>query len=309
MKKENTILLVANLSLQGDKKLREIFNVITLSQLEKNYKDINGLVTTGGIKVDNKLIKKLPNLKVIATRGVGFDHIDLKAAQKNGIVVSNTPDVLTDCVADFAFGLLISLSRQIPLANTFIRDGKWINEKFFMTTKVSGKRLGIVGFGRIGQAIAKRANAFNMQIRYNSRSEKTSFEAKFEPSIIDLAKWADYLVLCAPSSKSTNNIINFEVLEALGSNGFLINIARGSLVDEDALIKAIKEDKIAGAALDVFKDEPYVPKELLESNKVLLSPHIASRTEETFFDMEELLIKNLEKYFTTGTLLTPVNEG
>lgn len=309
MGKANTILQISNLTENGNKRLQELFNVVTLKDLE-SYKDqITGLVTTGGIEVDAKLIHTLPYLKVIGTRGVGFDHIDLYTTSKNGIVVANTPDVLTDCVADLAFGALISISRQIVQADAFVRNGKWLNDKFSFTTKVSGKRLGIVGFGRIGQAISKRAKAFDMDIKYNSRSPKKDFKEGFEPSLLELAKWADYLVISIPGGKETERLISLEVLEALGKDGYLINIARGSVVDENALVDVITNEKIAGAALDVFEHEPVVPEELISSNSVILLPHIASRTKETFVAMEDLLIQNLEKFYTTGELITPVKKG
>lgn len=309
MEKVNTILQISSLTENGNKRLQELFNVVTLKDLE-SYKDqITGLVTTGGIKVDEKLIHTLPNLKVIGTRGVGFDHIDIDATSKKGIGVANTPGVLTDCVADLAFGALISISRQIVQADNFVRKGKWLNDKFTFTTKVSGKKLGIVGFGRIGQAIAKRASGFDMQIKYNSRSKKEELKEEFEPSLIELASWADYLVISTPGGKDTNGLISLEVLEALGKEGYLINIARGTIVDEDALIDVIVNEKIAGAALDVFLHEPVVPEELISSNSVILLPHVASRTKETFLAMEELLIQNLEKYYTDGELITPVKKG
>lgn len=309
MEKVQTILQIADLTIEGNKRLRELFNVVSLSQLE-NFKDeIKVLVTTGGIKVDASLIKKLPNLELIATRGVGFDHIDLEATRKKNVIVSNTPGVLTACVADLAFGALIAISRQIVQADSFIRNGKWLSNKFQFTTKVSGKKLGIVGFGQIGQAVAKRANAFDMDIRYFSRSKKSNCKEVFEPLLLELAKWSDYLVICAPGGKDTQNLISEEVLEALGTKGFIVNIARGSLINEEALIQAITQEKIAGAALDVFLHEPVVPEELIESNRVLLLPHIASRTEETFLAMEDLLIQNLEEYFITEKVITSVKKG
>ena len=304
-----TILQIAPLTKKGNKRLSELFNIVSLNQLN-DYQDlIQGLITTGGINVNKSLIESLPNLEVIATRGVGFDHIDTKTAISNGIKISNTPGVLTDCVADLAFGALIAISRNIVQADNFVRSGKWLNDKFSFTSKVSGKKLGIVGFGRIGQAISKRAKAFDMDIRYFSKNEKKDFNEKFEPSLIELAKWTDYLVVCAPGGEETKNLISLEVLNALGQNGYLINISRGSLVDENALIEVINNEKIAGAALDVFLHEPVVPEDLIASKNVILLPHIASRTYETFEAMEELLIQNLEKYFKTGELITSVERG
>lgn len=309
MKKVNTILQLSNLSTNSNTRLRELAKVVSLKDLDSQKENITALVTTGGVAVNADLINTLPKLKVIVNRGIGFDHIDIKEAFRKNILVSNTPEVLTDCVADLAFSGLLAISRKIIEANTFVKEGKWLNNKFEMTTKVSYKKLGIVGFGRIGQAIAKRAAAFNMQVQYYSRNEKSDFSQTFQPSLIKLAKFSDFLVICAPGGETTRGLISHEVLEALGKSSFLINVARGSLVDEKALIQVIKNEKIAGAVLDVFEKEPLVPQELINSKKVILLPHIGSRTKETFLAMEELLLQNLEEYFTTGKLLTPVKEG
>ncbi len=246
---------------------------------------------------------------MIATRSVGFDHIDLQAASKRGIVISNTPGVLSDCVADFAFGALIAISRELIQAERFLRSGQWLLGRFPLTTKVSGKRLGIVGMGRIGQAVAKRANGFSMETRYFSRSKNKQCSEVFEPSLIELAKWADYLVLCIPGGEATRNIISYDVLEALGEKSYLINVARGSVVDEVALVQVLNQKKIAGAALDVYVNEPKVSQELLDSDRLLLLPHIASNTEETFAEMESLVFDNLLNYFSKGSLLTPVSQN
>lgn len=303
-----TILQIATLTLKSNEKLNELFNVVSLEQLDYFKEEIKGLVTTGGVKVNAQLLNKLPNLEVIATRGVGFDHIDLETTSKRGIVVANTPDVLTDCVADLAMSCLLAISRDIVQADKFVREGKWLNQRYTFSTKVTGKKLGIVGFGRIGQAVFKRAKAFDMQIKYFSRNPKKEYEEHFEKSLLNLSSWCDYLVVCAPGGKDTQHLISKEVLENLGENGFLINIARGSLVDENALIEALEQNKIAGAALDVFANGPQVPSELLNSSKVILTPHIASSTNETFDAMEALLLENLEQYFTTGKVVAQVEK-
>ena len=303
------VLQNTDLTEAGNARLKELFTVVQHNELDKYREQIKGIVTIGGCKVSAALIDALPSLEVIATRSVGFDHIDLQAASKRGIVISNTPGVLSDCVADFAFGALIAISRELIQAERFLRTGQWLLGRFPLTTKVSGKRLGIVGMGRIGQAVAKRANGFSMETRYFSRSKNTQCSEVFEPSLIELAKWADYLVLCIPGGEATRNIISYDVLEALGEKSYLINVARGSVVDEVALVQALNQKKIAGAALDVYVNEPKVSQELLDSDRLLLLPHIASNTEETFAEMESLVFDNLLNYFSKGSLLTPVSQN
>jgi lactate dehydrogenase-like 2-hydroxyacid dehydrogenase len=266
------------------------------------------LVTAGGAKVEAGLIAALPSLQVIATRGVGTDHIDLVDAKTQGIVVCNTPEVLTDCVADLAFGAVIAVARQLTIADRFIRRGDWLKERFPLTTRVSRKCLGIVGLGRIGQAVARRATGFEMEVRYHSRTMHPEKPAGYCPSLLRLAEWADFLVVCVPGGNATRKLISAKVLTALGSDGYLINVARGSVVDEEALVNALMNGIIAGAALDVFEKEPNVPEKLLALNNVLLLPHIASSTRETFDDMEALLLDNLHSFFARGKLLTEIVE-
>lgn len=304
--KQISILQIAPLTADGNKQLEGMFRRVTYDDLEVYYRQVRGLVTAGGVAVDAELIGQLPSLEVIATRGVGFNHIDLEAARARGIVVSNTPGVLTDCVADLAIGALIATSRRLLVADRFVRAGQWLEDRFPLTDKVSGKRLGIVGMGRIGRAIARRARGFDMEVRYHSRTCRTECPEVYEPVLEALADWADFLVICAPGGDSTRGLVSAAVLDALGPNGFLVNVARGSLVDERALVEALGQGRIAGAALDVFAREPRVPQELLTMDQVVLLPHIASSTVETFAAMENLLLENLQSYFTAGTLLTSV---
>ena len=306
---QDLILQNAPLTLAGDVRLRELFTVVSKSEIGDCREQICGLVTTGGVPVGASLINSLPSLRVVATRGVGFDHIDLKATQERGILVSNTPAVLSDCVADLAFGALIAVSRQLLQADRFVRRGQWLQGKFPLTQKVSGKRLGVVGIGRIGRAVAQRAHGFNMTVRYHSRRQHADCLEDYEPSLMKLAEWADFLVVCAPGGEETLNLISTEVLGALGKDGFLINISRGSLVDEVALVQALRQNAIAGAALDVFANEPRVTQGLIKQDNVVLLPHIASSTQETFAAMEDLLIDNLKSFFTSDSLLTPVAKG
>ena len=219
---------------------------------------VTALVGTGATKVDKKLLMMLPNVKLIAICGVGYDGVDVEAAKEKGIVVTHTPGVLTDDVADLAMGLVLSIGRRIPQADKFVRNGDWVTDTFPMAHKVSGARIGIVGMGRIGRAIAKRAAAFDMRIAYTGRAAKADVPYTFYKTVPALAAEVDYLVVAVPGGDSTKNIIGTSVLQALGSKGYLINIARGTVVDQPALVQALKDKQIAGAALDVFWDEPLV---------------------------------------------------
>ena len=307
------LLQVGRLTPQAEGRLCEEYAVTSLWEqvdrrafLARDGIRFRAVVTAGGVPVREDLLDTLPALQVIATRGVGYEHIDWPAAQARGIAVSHTPGVLTDCVADLAFGALIAVARQLVQADRFVRRGDWLKERYPLSTRVSGKRLGIVGMGRVGQAVARRAGGFAMKIRYHSRHPLPQFSADYVASLLELAAWADFLVICVPGGAATANLISAAVLEALGPGGFLVNVARGSVVDEEALISALEQGKIAGAALDVFQREPKVPLALTRLDNVLLLPHIASGTRETFAAMEELLLGNLRSFFTTGRLLTPV---
>jgi len=299
---------------QGEKKLAADFDLVGLWQqpdpadfLKHRGGEFVGLVTTGPAGASASLIDSLPALRVIATRGVGFDKIDVEAAQNRGIHISNTPDVLTDCVADLAIGALIAVVRGLCSADRFVRRGDWEEQRFPLTTRVSGKKMGIVGMGRIGRAVAMRARCFSMEVRYHSRQVVPGLDCQYESAVLDLARWSDFLVVCVPGGPNTVKLISREVLAALGSNGYLINIARGSVVDERELIEALSARAIGGAALDVFEKEPHVPNELRHLDNVVLLPHIASSTVETFEEMESLVIRNLHSYFETGRLLTPIS--
>lgn len=307
------ILQIASLTPKGNACLAEEFTVSRLWEqknpeefLQQQGDQFAAIVTAARKKVDAALISLLPSLQMIATRGVGYDHIDLAAAHKKHIVVSHTPGVLTDCVADLAFGALIAVSRELVKADCFVRGERWPEQSYPLTTRVSGKRLGIVGLGRIGEAIGRRATGFSMTIRYHNRSERPEASWSYEPSLQALAQWADFLVIATPGGVETRKLVSAEIMDALGPQGFLINVARGSVVDEQALILALKDGRIAGAALDVFEYEPLVPKPFLEMDNVLLLPHIAGSTRETFAAMENLVLDNLRSFFQTGRPVTPV---
>lgn len=269
---------------------------------------VTALVGTGAAVVDKKLLSMLPNVKLIAICGVGYDGVDVVTAKEKGIVVTHTPGVLTDDVADLALGLVLSIGRRIPQADRFVRNGDWVNDTFPMTRKVSGARLGVVGMGRIGRAIAKRAAAFDMRIAYTGREAKADVPYTFYKTATALAAEVDYLVVAVPGGDGTKNLIGASVLQALGPKGYLINIARGSVVDQPVLVQALKEKLIAGAALDVFWDEPLVDPELRRLHNVVLTPHIASATEETRRAMVALTVDNLAAFYQKKPLLTPVPE-
>ena len=265
-----------------------------------------GVVTSAPVGASAALMQSLPALKVISSFGVGFDRIDLDAARSHGIHVSNTPNVLNNCVADLAIGLIIDAARGMSSADRFVRRGNWQQGRFPLATQVTGKRLGIVGLGRIGRAVAKRAAGFDMEIRYTNTHAVEDVSHEFVPALRDLAAWADFLVVTVSGGAGTRHLISRDILAALGAKGFLINVSRGSVVDEEALVTALLERSIGGAGLDVFADEPNVPAALLELDNVVLLPHIASGTHETRQAMADLVLQNLRSYFSEGRLVTPV---
>ena len=264
------------------------------------------LVTGGKSGADAKLIASMKNLKAIANFGVGYDNVDVVAAAKHGVGVSNTPDVLNDCVADLAMGLLVDTARGLSASERFVRGGNWLKSPFPLMTRVSGKKLGIAGLGRIGRTIAKRAGGFDMDIRYYSRNPVEGVAFQHEKSLVELAKWCDFLMVVVSGGPATKHLVSAEVIEALGPNSFLINVSRGSVVDEEALIRALKDKKIAGAGLDVFADEPKVPPALMELDNVVLLPHMASGTHETRKAMGDLVFANVKSFLETGKLVTPI---
>jgi len=257
-----------------------------------------GLATAGF--ADAALIAALPSLRVISSFGVGVDGIDLDAAARRGIPVGNTPDVLNDCVADLAIGLMIDVARGVGAAERYLRAGQWPQGPYPLQRRFSGKKLGIVGLGRIGHEVAKRALAFDMDIRYHNRRPVLDTSMPHEPSLVELARWCDFLLVIVPGGAATRHLINEAVLDALGPKGYLVNVARGSVVDEPALVRALQGRRIAGAALDVFEREPQVPPELMALDNVVLVPHIGSATVETRAAMAQRVFDNLKSFFDTG---------
>ncbi|HLU20615.1 MAG TPA: 2-hydroxyacid dehydrogenase [Pusillimonas sp.] len=254
------------------------------------------------------LIDQLPALKAICSLGVGYDNIDVEHAHARGIQVSNTPDVLNDCVADLTWGLILATMRQMGRAERFVREGNWENQlaSLPLGRRVTGKRLGIVGLGRVGLAVAQRAAGFSMDVRYHNRKPRTDVAWKYESELHSLAQWADILVIATVGGQSTYHLIDAKVLEALGPEGVLINVSRGTVVDEKAMVAALEQGAIAGAGLDVFESEPHVPDVLKQLDNVVLLPHVASATLETRQAMVNLMIENAEAYARHGKVLTPV---
>lgn len=267
---------------------------------------VRGFASFTGYPITAAHIAALPRLEIIATMSVGTDHIDLAAAKARGIAVTNAPDVLTDCVADLGMGLVINLARNLVAADRFVRTGQWLKGTFPLATKLGGATMGIVGLGRIGKAVAKRAEAFGMRIAYFGRRRQPDVAYDFYDDLAAMARDSDYLVLTCPGGEATRNLIDAKVLAALGPEGRLVNIARGSVVDQPALIAALSSHAIAGAALDVYADEPRVPEALIKLDNVVLAPHIASATHATRAVMGNLMIDNLLAHFAGKKLLTPV---
>ncbi len=254
-------------------------------------------------------IKRFPNLEIISSFGVGYDHVDVQAASGQGVIVTNTPDVLTDEVADLAMGLLIATLRRIPQADQYVRDGSWVEKGAFpLSDTLQGKTMGIVGFGRIGKAIAKRARAFGVKLVYHGRSQQDGVRLKYYPNLIEMAQAVDILMVITPGGASTHHLINEQVLDALGLKGTLINVARGSVVDEAALIKALATGKLGAAGLDVFELEPCAPKELIALPNVVLLPHIASASHHTRNLMGKLVADNIISWLNGKGAKTPVFE-
>jgi lactate dehydrogenase-like 2-hydroxyacid dehydrogenase len=268
---------------------------------------IGAVVTTGRTGVPAELMAQLPSLGAILNFGVGYDTTDVEAAAERGVLVANTPDVLTDCVADTAIGLTIDTLRGLSAADRFVRRGDWPRAGYPLTRKVSGSRVGILGLGRIGRAIATRFEAFGCPISYHSRREVPGSRYTYAATPAALAADVDVLVVATSGGSGTQHLVDRTVLEALGPEAYLINIARGSVVDQDALVELLVAGDIAGAGLDVYTDEPTVPTELMDLDNVVLLPHLASGTVETRAAMEQLTLDNLDRWLADGTVLTPVS--
>ena len=265
---------------------------------------IRVVVTEGWAPADFQA--KFPNLELIASHGVGYDGVALGAAQARKIAVTNTPGVLDDAVADLTIGLLIAVTRGMVVGDQYVRSGEWLKANFPLMSHLRGRQAGILGLGRIGLAIAQRLQAFGVEINYHNRRERSDVDYKYYSSLSMMAQDVDFLILSCVGGEATKKIVNRQVLEKLGSDGVLINISRGSVVDEDDLVNCLEEGKLGGAGLDVFTSEPHVPEALFKMPQVVLQPHIGSATLQTRIAMGQLVVDNVDAYYAKKPLLTPV---
>ena len=265
---------------------------------------IQVVVTEGWASADFQA--KFPNLKLIASHGVGYDAVDLGAAQARKIAVTNTPGVLDDAVADLTIGLLIAVTRGMVVGDQYVRNGEWLKANFPLMSHLRGRQAGILGLGRIGLAIAQRLQAFGIEINYHNRRERSDVDYKYYSSLSMMAQDVDFLILSCVGGEETKKIVNREIMEKIGPNGVLINISRGSVVDEGDLVACLEKGKLGGAGLDVFTSEPHVPEALFKMPQVVLQPHIGSATLQTRIAMGQLVVDNVDAYYAKKPLLTPV---
>lgn len=307
-----TLLLLSPLPADLNERLAAHFNCHQRSQLDEQGTSalapvVRGFIANGESVLTREEIARWPALEIIAVLGVGYDGIDLGAARDHGVRVTHTPGVSNEDIADLAMALLLCATRQLLPADRFVRQGRWTAGRYPLTRRVSGGRLGIVGMGRIGRAVAARAEAFGMSIAYTGRTPKTDVPYRWYDDLQALASDVDFLVVCAKGGPETDGLVNAAVLNALGPSGVLVNIARGSLIDEHALVSALRDGRLLAAGLDVFRNEPNIPAALLELPNVVLTPHVASTTEATVRAMADLLFDNLAAHFAGQPVLTPVS--
>ena len=300
--------MVGKLGAELDSALRATCGAVSLDDLGADAAARAIVAVTSGVwGVRSEHLDRLPGLRAVVNFGVGYDSTDISEAANRGIVVSNTPDVLTDCVADTAVGLLIDVMRRLSAADRFVRRGEWARGRVpALASRVTGARVGILGLGRIGLAIAHRLEAFDARISYHNRREREDVSYSYAASPVELAGGCGVLVVAAAGGAESRHLVDGAVLSALGPEGFLVNVARGSVVDETALVAALEEGQIAGAGLDVFADEPHLPAALLDRDDVVLLPHVGSATRETRGAMTDLVLANVASFLADGTLVTPV---
>ncbi|WP_353147115.1 2-hydroxyacid dehydrogenase [Pollutimonas bauzanensis] len=309
------IVQLASLGTAFDEALADKYRVLALwndacaTEKLAAATDASLVITSVRKGLSRESIGHLPALRAVCSWGVGYETLDTEAMAERGIVVSNTPEILDDCVADLAWALLLTAARRTNIGDRYVKTGQWKTIGAFpLSTRVWGKRLGIVGLGRIGLAIAQRGTGFNMQVRYHNRRERPDSPFTFEPSLLKLAEWADFLVLACPGGPRTHHIVDAAVIRALGAKGILVNIARGTVVDEQALVAALENGEVGGAGLDVLEREPAVPEPFLHMDQVALMPHVGSATHETRHDMSRLVFDNAVSFLESGRLLTPIKE-
>ncbi|MDB5619724.1 2-hydroxyacid dehydrogenase [Tardiphaga sp.] len=285
----------------------------TLADLERLSADaagrIRGIAVTGLVPTNASVLSRFPKLEIISSFGVGYDHIDAKYAAEHNIIVTNTPDVLTEEVADTALGLFIATAREFIKADKYVRSGLWQTQPYPLSVgSLRDRKVGMVGMGRIGQAIARRLDASLVPVVYHSRNPAAGVTHQHYPNLIEMAKAVDTLIVITPGGPSTAGMINAEVMNALGPRGIIVNVARGSVIDEPALIAALKSGTILAAGLDVFAQEPKVPDELRAMQNVVLLPHIGSASVVTRNAMDQLVVDNLKVWFAGKAPMTPIAE-
>lgn len=311
---KKTILALGTLLPAEMDELEKHYDIIRLwkeadpeAALQAHKNDIVAILSSyNGMPVTRRILEALPNVSMIGQFGMGVDNIDLAAVKERHIELSNTPDILTNDTADIAMSLLLSVSRRIVEADMYVRVGKWPSGAFPLGVSLSGKRAGIVGMGRIGQAIARRCAGFDMAISYHGPREKADMPYQYYADLRQMAENSDFLILACPGGPDTKHIINTKILKALGPKGYVINIARGSVINTDDLLIALSNRDIAGAGLDVYETEPNIPQALISMDNVVLLPHIGSATSETRSAMGKLVIANILAHFEGQKLLTPV---
>ncbi|KAH6833658.1 D-isomer specific 2-hydroxyacid dehydrogenase family protein [Perilla frutescens var. hirtella] len=307
------VMMTTPMSAYLEQQLQQRFTLFKLWEspsrthfLTRRADSVRAVVGDTKIGADSELIDSLPRLEIVASYSVGLDKIDLDKCRERGIRVTNTPDVLTDDVADLAIGLSLATLRRICACDAFVRSGSWRNGDFELTSKFSGKSIGILGLGRIGSAIAKRAEAFSCTISYHSRTKKQGTNYSYYTNAVDLAANCQILFVACALTDETRHIVSREVIAALGPKGVLVNIGRGALVDEPELVSALCEGRVGGAGLDVFENEPHVPESFFGLQNVVMLPHVGTDTVETSDAMADLVVENLESHFLKKPLLTPV---
>jgi lactate dehydrogenase-like 2-hydroxyacid dehydrogenase len=287
-----------------DTQLNQHFGITREASLE-----VRGVAVFGGhTRIDADFVELFPQLQIVSSFGVGYDHVDATTLAKRGIVVTHTPDVLTGEVADLALGLLIATVRQLPQVDRYLRAGHWLQRPYPLTATLRGRKVGILGLGRIGKAIARRLEACDLEVEYHGRKPQPDVKYRYHPTLLGLAQSCDVLMVVASGGAETRHIVNKEVLEALGPDGIVINVGRGTVIDEHALVAALRDKKILSAGLDVFEDEPRVPAELIAMEHVVLLPHVGSASVHTRNAMGQLVVDNLVSWFAGKGAITPVPE-
>jgi hydroxypyruvate reductase len=300
------VLQLVPLRPEVQKVLEARYRVHPRQDFEKVAGIVRAVVTNGHAGPAPEWIDKMPKLEIIASGSVGYDGIPVEFARSKGIPVTNTPEVLNDDVADLAIGLMIMTARRLVASDRHVRTGQWLKGEYPLTYKASGKRVGILGMGRIGRAIGRRAEAMNNTIAYHTRNPVAEVPWPHYPDLVELARNSNFLIVIIPATPQTSKIVSKAVIEALGSEGILINVARGAVVDEDALVEALVHGKLGGAGLDVFVNEPKVPEVLFGMDNVVLQPHVGSGTFETRRAMSQLVVDNLDAHFAGKPLLTEI---